>query len=142
MKLFSKTSPRTAIVAAALAATALSATAPAAQTFQPGYIQTLNVTSTRGASEMDQFYNPGTGSTALTRVCVVNLGQVQRAFTHTVPGINALVAQPGSQSCANFSSADRVAYGMVDGAEPAQANRAMVMNLDAFSGGTVSFVWR
>lgn len=132
---------RRAFVATTLAAAALSATQAAAQ-FQAGYIQTLEVTSTRGASEMDQFYVEGTGSGAITRVCVVNLGQVQRAFTHTVAGINALVAQPGAQSCANFSSESRVAYGMVDGTEPAQANRAMVMSLGAFAGGTVTFVWR
>ncbi len=134
---------RLATAAAVLAAAGLSAATAAAQTFQPGYIQTLTVSSTRGGSEMDQFYNPNTGSSAaITRVCVVNLGGVPRAFTHTVAGINALVAQPGSQSCANFSAESRVAYGMVDGTEPAQANRAMVMNLGAFAGGTVTFVWR
>jgi hypothetical protein len=132
---------RLVTTAAVLAGAALTATTANAQ-FQAGYIQTLDVTSTRGASEMDQFYVEGTGSGAITRVCVVNLGQVPRAFTHTVAGINALVAQPGNQSCANFSSESRVAYGMVDGTEPAQANRAMVMSLGAFAGGTVTFVWR
>lgn len=134
---------RLATAAAVLATAGLSSAAVSAQSFQPGFIQSLSVTSTRGASQMDQFYNEGTGaSTAVTRVCVVNLGNVQRAFTHTVTGINPLVAQPGSQSCANFASNSRVAFGMVDGTEPAQANRAMVMNLDAFAGGTVSFVWQ
>lgn len=133
---------RLAAATALVVVSALSGTATA-QTFQPGYIQTLTVNSTRGGSEMDQFYIPDTGAnTGVTRVCVMNLGAVQRAFTHTVAGINALVAQPGSQSCANFSSASRVAYGMVDGTKPAQANRAMVMNLSAFAGGTVTFVWR
>ncbi|MEJ6390168.1 hypothetical protein [Gymnodinialimonas ulvae] len=133
---------RIAFASALVAASAVSGAATA-QTIQPGYIQTLTVNSTRGGSEMDQFFIPDTGANAtVTRVCVMNLGAVQRAFTHTVAGINALVAHPGSQSCANFSSESRVAYGMVDGTEPAQANRAMVMNLGAFAGGTVTFVWR
>jgi len=131
---------RSAATAAVLAAPFM---APAtAQTFDAGYIQTLNVTSTLGASQMHQIFTEGTGSQGITRVCVVNYGNVQRAFTHTVVGINPLVAQPGSQSCANFSSGSRVAFGMVDGTEPAQANRAMVMTLGAFAGGTVNFIWQ
>ena len=134
---------RRAASTSAFVAVALSAGGVAAQSFQPGFIQTLQVTSTRGASQMQQFYNEGTnGSSAVTRVCIANYGNVPRAFTHTVPGINALVAQPGGQSCANFSANSRVAFGMVDGTEPAQANRAMVMSLSAFAGGTVSFVWQ
>ncbi|WP_224816103.1 hypothetical protein [Hasllibacter sp. MH4015] len=134
---------RLATAAAIVAASGLAATVATAQTFEPGFIQSLSVTSTRGESQMDQFFNDATsGNPAITRVCVVNFGSVQRAFTHTVAGINPLIAQPGSQSCANFDSSSRVAFGMVDGLEPAQANRAMVMNLDAFAGGTVSFVWQ
>lgn len=126
-----------------LAVASLSATTASAQTFEAGYIQTLDVTSSRGASQMHQIYNDATGANAaITRVCVVNYGNVPRAFTHTVVGINPLVAQPGGQSCANFSSGARVAFGMVDGQEPAQANRAMVMNLNAFAGGTVNFIWQ
>ncbi|MBY4894027.1 hypothetical protein KUL25_14810 [Rhodobacteraceae bacterium N5(2021)] len=132
---------RLATAAAVLAAATLSANA---QTFDAGYIQTLDVTSTRGASQMHQIFNAGTGGSnpAITRVCIANYGNVGCAFTHTVRGINPLVAQPGSQSCANFSSNCRVAFGMFDGLEPAQANRAMVMNLSAFAGGTVSFIWQ
>lgn len=132
---------RIASAAAVLAAASLPSQT-AAQSFDEGYIQTLQVTSTRGPSQMHQIYNEGTGNTSITRVCVVNYGDVQRAFTHTVVGINPLVAQPGGQSCANFAANSRVAFGMVDGAEPAQANRAMVMNLDAFAGGTVNFIWQ
>lgn len=117
-------------------------TQTAAQSFSEGFIQTLQVTSTRGASQMHQIYNAGTRTQNITRVCVVNYGDVPRAFTHTVVGINPLVAQPGGQSCANFSSDSRVAFGMVDGTEPAQANRAMVMTLGAFAGGTVNFIWQ
>lgn len=133
---------RLAAATAVLVVADLSTTAVSAQTFQPGYIQTLHVTSTRGTSQMNQFYNEGTSSPRITRVCIANYGSVRRAFTHSVPGINALVAQPGGQSCANFSSSSRVAFGMVDGLEPARANRAMVMSLKAFAGGTVSFVWQ
>lgn len=131
---------RLVTAAVALATVTLSANA---QTFDAGYIQTLDVTSTRGSSQMHQIFNADTNTNrGITRVCVANYGNVERAFTHTVRGINPLVAQPGSQSCANFSSSARVAFGMVDGTEPAQANRAMVMNLDAFAGGTVSFIWQ
>lgn len=134
---------RLATAATVLAVASLSTTAVSAQTFENGFIQTLQVTSTRGGSQMDQFFNAGTGGNpAVTRVCLVNFGTVERAFTHTVRGVNALTADPGGNSCANFSSDSRVAFGMVDGLEPAQANRAMVMNLGAFAGGTVSFVWR
>ena len=125
-----------------LALSALAATDGAAQSFDGGYIQTIQVTSNRGASEMDQFYSENTGSAAHTRVCLVNLGNAPRAFTHAVTGINPLTTTPGTQSCANFSSDARVAYGMVDGVEPATPSRAMVMSLGAFAGGTVTFVWR
>lgn len=134
----------TKILAAALGLSiaALSAAGASAQSFQGGYIQTLEVSSNRGASQMDQFFSENTGASSRTRVCLVNLGSVPRAFTHAVTGINPLNAAPGAQSCANFSSDARVAYGMVDGVEPATPSRAMVMSLGAFAGGTVTFVWR
>lgn len=130
------------IAAAATLAIAAAPVQNSAQAFEEGIIQTLHVTSTRGNSEMHQFYRENTGSPARTRVCVVNFGDVPRAFTHTVPGIRALVAPPGGRSCANFSSQSRVAFGLVDGTEPAQANKAMVMSLGAFAGGTVRFFWQ
>ncbi|GAB5448887.1 hypothetical protein [Gymnodinialimonas sp.] len=131
---------RTAATAAVLAVATLAANA---QSFDAGYIQTLDVTSTRGGSQMHQIFNEGTtGNQAITHLCLANYGNVTRAFTHTAPGINALVAQPGSQSCANFQANSRVVFGMVDGNQPAQASRGMGMNMSAFAGGTVSFIWQ
>lgn len=140
-----------AAIAAGLSLTALAGAAsatsgwtapPAAQGFQPGYIQTIDVTSRLGGSQMDQIYNAGTGASNITRVCMINLGSVSRSFTHAVPGVNALSAPSGGQSCANFSADSRVAFGMVDGVEPATPGVAMVMSLGAFAGGTVTFLWR
>jgi hypothetical protein len=145
---------RTAAIAAGLSLTALAGAASATsgalggaaptpgQGFQPGYIQTIDVTSRLGASQMDQIYNAGTGASNITRVCMVNLGSVSRSFTHAVPGVNALSAPSGGQSCANFSADSRVAFGMVDGVEPATPGVAMVMSLGFFAGGTVTFLWR
>lgn len=129
------------VLAAGLTVTATYYSAQA-QAFEQGHIQTLDITSTRGASKMDQIFSEDTSDRSVTRVCMVNLGTVTRAFTHAVQGINPMRAEPGDQTCANFSSADRVAYGMIDGNEPAQANRAMVMSLSSFAGGTVTFIWR
>ncbi len=134
MTTFAKTA-----IAAALIVTALAAPS---QAYQPGSIQTISVSSTRGSSKIDQVFQPHTGSGSVTRVCLVNGTRTVKTFTHGIPGINALRAPAGGQSCANFSSSARVGFGLLDNGEPAQASVAMVMSLHVFAGGTVSFYWK
>lgn len=128
-----------AILAATLIVTASAAPSHA---FTPGAIQTINVSSSRGSGQIDQVYQPNTGSAKHTRVCLVNATNTTKTFTHGVPGINALKATAGGQSCANFSSSTRVGFGLLDDGEPAQTNVTMVMSLKAFKGGTVTFYWK
>lgn len=106
-------------------------------------IQTLTVSSTKGGSLLHQYRKDGTVRPARTRVCLMNMSATPKAFTHAVPGVKTLRAAPlGGRACATFSSSDRVAFGLVDDGEPAQASKAMVMSLSAFKGGTVGFVWQ
>lgn len=135
-----KTQTALSRIAAGLCLTAVTATAALA--FSEGRIQDISVNSRHGASVMSQFYAADRVSSAHTRVCLINTGPRERAFTHAVTGINPMRAPAnGGKSCANFPSDARVAFGVQDGLEPAQTGVNMVMSLSAFKGGIVTFVW-
>ena len=121
----------------------LAATTTAAMAYQPGFIHNITVTSRNGVSVMGEYYTPNRVPLRFTRVCLINRSPRDRAFTHSVPGINPLRARAyGGMSCANFPSDARVPFGLQDGSEPAQSSVPMVMSLSAFRGGIVTFDWR
>jgi len=119
----------------------------AAMAYSAGYnfIHDIHVTSgNRRLSRtiIREFFTPNRVPDRYTRVCLVNQGPRERAFTHSVTGINPLRAAPyGGRSCANFPSNLRVPFGLQDGSEPARSDVPMVMSLWAFKGGIVTFIW-
>jgi len=118
-------------------------TATAALAYSQGRIQDISVTSRHGASVMSQFYSADRVSPQHTRVCLINTGPRERAFTHAVTGINPMrAAANGGKSCANFPSNARVAFGEQDWLDPSKTGVNMVMSLSAFKGGIVPFVWK
>lgn len=126
----------------ALSLCVVTATTTAALAYQPGFIHNITVTSRNGVSVMGEFYTPNRVPKRFTRVCLINRSRHERAFTHSVPGINPLFALPHRMTCANFPSYARVPFGLQDGTEPAQSSVPMVMSLSAFRGGIVTFDWR
>lgn len=116
----SGTPQRLTIFARAALAATLIATASAAPSyaFTPGSIQTINVSSSKGSGQIDQVYQPNTGSAKHTRVCLVNATNTTKIFTHGIPGINPLKATAGGPELCQFLVVD------AGGFRPARQRRA------------------